>query len=188
MNRIHPGGRLIVEAGDVTVGRRATRQAIVEAADQLFYAQGFEHTSFADIAAVVNISRGNFYHHFKTKDEILGAVINLRLEQTGLMLERWEAEGKTPVDRIRSFIHIVIANQKKDQAFSAALSALCSSNLQNSTMVPSPVRGKTLFPVPGMAPPAISRCSALRRKADELAVHLLGSSQGVCRPCQCFPG
>ncbi|MEW8341923.1 MAG: TetR family transcriptional regulator, partial [Candidatus Thiodiazotropha taylori] len=42
----------------------ATRQQIVEAADDLFYRQGFEHTSFADIAKVVSISRGNFYHHF----------------------------------------------------------------------------------------------------------------------------
>ena len=47
-----------------------TRAQIVEAADQLFYERGFEHTSFADIAAQVQISRGNFYYHFRTKDEI----------------------------------------------------------------------------------------------------------------------
>ena len=52
----------------------ATRDHIVEIADQLFYQQGYEHTSFADIAEAVNISRGNFYYHFKAKDEILNAV------------------------------------------------------------------------------------------------------------------
>ena len=38
-----------------------TREHIVRAADELFYQQGFDHTSFADIAKAVNISRGNFY-------------------------------------------------------------------------------------------------------------------------------
>lgn len=54
-----------------------TRHQIVEAADRLFYERGFEATSFADIAAVVGLSRGNFYYHFRTKDEILEAVIAL---------------------------------------------------------------------------------------------------------------
>ena len=43
----------------------STRELIVEKADTLFYEGGFEATSFADIAAAVGISRGNFYHHFK---------------------------------------------------------------------------------------------------------------------------
>ena len=58
---------------------RATRDLIVEAADRLFYRKGYAHTSFSDIADVVQISRGNFYYHFKTKDEILNAVIATRL-------------------------------------------------------------------------------------------------------------
>ena len=47
------------------------RQRIVAAADALFYQQGYEKTSFSDIADAVGISRGNFYYHFKSKDEIL---------------------------------------------------------------------------------------------------------------------
>src|SRR5919106_5988982 len=90
---------------------KTTRDHIVEAADQLFYRQGFEHTSFSDIADAVQISRGNFYYHFKAKDEILDAVIEARLANTRRMLERWEIEGERPEDRIRSFIHILIANR-----------------------------------------------------------------------------
>ena len=56
---------------------KTTRDHIVEAADRLFYRQSFEHTSFSHIADVVQISRGNFYFHFKSKDEILEAVITL---------------------------------------------------------------------------------------------------------------
>ena len=88
-----------------------TRDRIVEAADRLFYWQGYAHTSFSDIADAVQISRGNFYYHFKSKDEILDAVIGVRLANTRKMLEQWKIEGKQPADRIRSFIHILIANR-----------------------------------------------------------------------------
>jgi len=91
----------------------ATRDRIVEAADQLFYRQGYEHTSFAHIAEAVGLSRGNFYHHFKSKDDILDAVIGLRLANTRRMLDQWEAAGETPAARIRLFIQILIENQAK---------------------------------------------------------------------------
>ena len=78
---------------------KTTRDHIVEAADRLFYRQGYEHTSFSDIADAVRISRGNFYYHFKTKDEILDAVIGARLAGTQEMLDavgdRRESDPRT---------------------------------------------------------------------------------------------
>lgn len=87
-----------------------TRKRIVEAADRLFYQQGYEHTSFTAIAEAVRLSRGNFYHHFKTKDAILDAVIQARLADTRAMLRRWETEESDPADRIRRFVHIPLTN------------------------------------------------------------------------------
>jgi len=89
------------------------REQIIEVADRLFYEQGYDHTSFADIAKAVKISRGNFYYHFKTKDEILAAVIAFRKVRTKAMLERWEQQGDSPEKRINCFIQILIANQAK---------------------------------------------------------------------------
>ena len=105
---------------------KSTRDHIVEAADDLFYQRGFEHTSFTDIADVVQISRGNFYYHFKTKDEILDAVINERLANTQQMLERWEIEGDTPQDRIRSFIHILVANRADIKRYGCPVGTLAT--------------------------------------------------------------
>jgi AcrR family transcriptional regulator len=101
-----------------------TRGQIVEAADQLFYRQGFEHTSFTDIADAVQISRGNFYYHFKSKDEILDAVIELRLANTRQMLDRWVIEGAGPADRIRSFIHILLANRAEIKRYGCPVGTL----------------------------------------------------------------
>ena len=108
------------------MSNKTTRDQIIEAADQLFYRQGFEHTSFSDIADAVKISRGNFYYHFKSKDEILDAVINLRLSNTQKLLDKWETEGEQPVDRIRSFIHILIMNRAKIKSFGCPVGTLCT--------------------------------------------------------------
>ena len=105
------------------MGENSTRTKIIECADQLFYEQGFEHTSFMDIADIVNISKGNFYYHFKSKDEILDAVIQLRLSYTQTMLDEWE-KNSNPLERIKSFINILIRNQAKILRFGCPIGTL----------------------------------------------------------------
>lgn len=161
-----------------------TRDHIIEAADQLFYRQGFEHTSFSNIADAVQISRGNFYHHFKSKDEILDAVINVRLNNTQMMLDKWEIEGKTPEDRIRSFINILIANKAKIKQYGCPVGTLCTELAKlNHAAQPEANSLFTLFR------------TWLRRQftllgreadADELAMHLLARSQGVATLANAF--
>jgi len=80
-----------------------TRDKIINIADKFFYEKGFENTSFADIAANLNISRGNFYHHFKTKDEILDEVIKQRLKNTQNMVDNWDLENENPAARLKTF-------------------------------------------------------------------------------------
>lgn len=104
----------------------STRERIVLAADDLFYRRGFEHTSFADIAEAVKISRGNFYHHFKSKDDILDAVVASRLIGTRQMLETWEAERATPRERIRLFIDILIRNRSLILKHGCPVGTLCT--------------------------------------------------------------
>ena len=87
-----------------------TRKRIIEIADQLIYEQGFEHASFARIGEIAGISKGNFYHHFKSKDELLSAVIDYRLQNTRTMLQEWEQEGVSAADRIKCYIRIVLQN------------------------------------------------------------------------------
>ncbi|MDJ0708129.1 MAG: TetR/AcrR family transcriptional regulator [Leptolyngbyaceae cyanobacterium MO_188.B28] len=171
-------------AADNFMGKNATRDRIVDAADQLFYQHGFEHTSFAQIAKVVNISRGNFYHHFKTKDEILDAVINRRLTNTSSMLEKWELEGKSPEDRIRSFINILIKNRSKIKRYGCPVGALCSELVKLDHSAKDDANELfTLFRT------WIRRqFEQLNRHddADELAMHLLARSQGVATLASAF--
>lgn len=111
---------------------QSTRNLIVEEADALFYESGFEATSFAEIAKAVGISRGNFYHHFKTKDDILDAVIARRMGLTRSMLDGWQTEGEDPRGRILLFVHMLIVNRAQIMDFGCPVGTLCSE-LANST-------------------------------------------------------
>jgi len=163
---------------------KTTRDHIVEAADQLFYRQGYEHTSFSDIADAVQISRGNFYYHFKSKDEILDAVINVRLTNTRKMLEQWEIEGKQPADRIRSFIHILIANRAKIKRYGCPIGTLCTELAKLNHA--SQAEANMLFTL--FRTWLRRQFTLLGRKADadELAMHLLARSQGVATLANAF--
>jgi len=79
------------------------RQRIVEAADRLFYTRGYNQTSFRDISDVTGIPRGNFYYYFKTKDEILGAVVDARVSGFKEMLSACEKQSSDPRQRILCF-------------------------------------------------------------------------------------
>lgn len=154
-----------------------TRQQIIVAADKLFYEQGFEATSFADIAARVGLSRGNFYYHFRTKDEILEAVIAHRRANTSLMLEQWDATGETPRDRVQSFINLLIVNQEKIMARGCPVGTLCSELAKLDHTSTEEAAGLFSQFRDWLA----HQFAALGRSTDAntLALHILMRSQGV---------
>lgn len=78
-----------------------TRERIVDSARQLFWEQGFEATTLAEIAERSGAMPGSIYYFFKTKDAILHAVVDHYDEQLGAWLID-PVFGRThdPVERI----------------------------------------------------------------------------------------
>lgn len=155
----------------------STRDMIVEAADRLFYRKGFDHTSFADIADAVQISRGNFYYHFKTKDDILAAVIAHRLDKTRVMLDQWAKSGRTPIERIQRFAELLILNREPIMQHGCPVGTLCAELAKLGH---------------GSLPEASAVFGLFRhwladqfvqlgheQHADDMAMHLLMRSQGI---------
>lgn len=162
----------------------STRDHIVAAADDLFYRRGFDATSFADIAEAVSISRGNFYYHFKTKDEILDAVIQHRLGKTSAMLDAWEKDGVNPKARIVSFIEILIRNRADIMAHGCPVGTLCAelSKLDHAAKDDA-AKLFTLFRewLAGQF-----TALGLAQDADRHAMYLLAMSQGVASLATAF--
>ena len=66
---------------------RNTRGRIVSAAWQLFYEQGYEHTTVEEIIEASQTSKGSFYHYFDGKDALLSTLSDLFDEKYEALME-----------------------------------------------------------------------------------------------------
>ncbi len=76
------------------------REALVGAATQLLVERGLDAPSIADIAEHAQVPAGNVYYYFKTRDELIEAVIDGHvqgIDDTIEMLNRY----RTPKARLR---------------------------------------------------------------------------------------
>ncbi|MCW9024131.1 MAG: TetR/AcrR family transcriptional regulator [Gammaproteobacteria bacterium] len=87
---------------------KQNRERIVEAADNLFYHKGFNQTSFSEVADASGIPKGNFYYYFKSKDELLNAVIDSRIELFRNLLSECEANYQQPLERLYRVADILV--------------------------------------------------------------------------------
>jgi TetR/AcrR family transcriptional regulator, transcriptional repressor for nem operon len=155
----------------------AIKQRIIEKADELFYQRGYEKTTFSDIASAINISRGNFYYHYKTKDEILDAVIQSRLCSIQKMLNEWEQSDPDPRKLIHRLIDLMTHNTGNISQYGCPVGTLCLelSKIQhamrdNATQIFSLLRNWL-----------IKQFGKLdqSKNPDQLAMHLLTRTQGL---------
>ncbi|MBQ2952065.1 MAG: TetR/AcrR family transcriptional regulator [Clostridia bacterium] len=59
----------------------ARRQEILNAAEELFLSRGYDATSVQDVLEALHISKGGFYHHFATKEDVLRCLVAQRAER-----------------------------------------------------------------------------------------------------------
>ena len=91
--------------------QKSARDRIVAAARRTFYERGFEDTSFADLAKAAGIPKGNFYYHFKSKAELLDAVLEARTASVEAALREWDEALPTPLARLRRFVAMMTAER-----------------------------------------------------------------------------
>ncbi len=73
------------------------------AAVQLLHQQGVEKTTLADIAGAAGVPVGNVYYYFKTKDELVAAVIGAHTQQLQAMITSLEQQER-PQDRLKALV------------------------------------------------------------------------------------
>jgi AcrR family transcriptional regulator len=80
------------------------RGRLLREAAALFRDKGYERTTVRDLAAAVGIQSGSLFHHFRTKEEILKAVMveTIRLN-TALMQSAVDAAG-TAQEKLRALV------------------------------------------------------------------------------------
>jgi AcrR family transcriptional regulator len=95
-------------AMEVTTGLRErkkarTREAIVQAAFELFEERGFEGTTVADIADAAEIAPRTFFAYFPSKDDVVFHDFEEKFEELGRMLREREP-GTNAFDALRAGI------------------------------------------------------------------------------------
>jgi TetR/AcrR family acrAB operon transcriptional repressor len=83
----------------------ATRDSILDAAEQLFVIQGVSRTTLQHIATAAGVTRGAIYWHFDDK----GALFNAMMERVTLPLESAMAlldatDASEPLDDLREYV------------------------------------------------------------------------------------
>ena len=73
------------------------RNEILDVASELFVQKGFEGTSTNDILEKVGIARGTLYYHFKSKEEILDAIVERINQQVVERLEEIVCKKEIPI-------------------------------------------------------------------------------------------
>src|SRR5260370_7825758 len=79
------------------------RDRLVEAAKLAFYHHGFSTTTLADVAALTAVPLGNVYYCFRTKDDLLAAVIDAHLRELRARFAQWDQDPH-PRHRLRSWL------------------------------------------------------------------------------------
>ena len=83
---------------------RGKRERLIESATALIHEQGAHRTTLADVAGRAEVPLGNVYYYFKSKDELIGAVLDQYKEQAAALTQEFERH-RSPQARLKALIH-----------------------------------------------------------------------------------
>ena len=82
------------------------RNEILDAAQALFTGKGYNKTTIIDILERVGIAKGTFYYYFKSKEEVMDAIIERMMDKDRTMAQEIALDaGLTPVEKIFNILN-----------------------------------------------------------------------------------
>jgi TetR/AcrR family transcriptional regulator, transcriptional repressor for nem operon len=160
------------------------RQQVIKATDNLLYHKGYNLMSFSDIAESANVPRGNIYYYFKTKDDVLAAVIKYRLQQMQQMLEDWNQTLATPLQRLKRYAQIAINEQENVIRYGCPMGSL-NTELAKSQLDLQAISRQQLDMFKSWLSKQFQQLLP-KENAEHLAQHLLVRTQGIAMMSQCY--
>lgn len=97
------------------------RQEMLTVAERLFCLKGYEATSVQDILNVLHISKGGFYHHFASKEELLNTLFYQRAEKALAQVEENLANDTDIMSRLNKLFYGYLPLRKDEADFVAML-------------------------------------------------------------------
>jgi AcrR family transcriptional regulator len=158
-----------------SVARPGKRERLVTAASELVYRHGVARTTLADIAQAADVPVGNVYYYFKTKDDIIGAVVQAhgdRLESTLAELER---RHRSPKARLKALMRMLGTRADSIAQHGCRYGTLCSE-LAKQAEGSDPLAASLMRILLDWAEQQFRAIG--RRDARDLAVELVAAYEG----------
>jgi AcrR family transcriptional regulator len=140
------------------------------------YRRGFGQTALADIAKEAGVPLGNVYYHFKTKDEIGKAIVELRVTRFKVLLEQLN-KIESPKERLCGFVQLKIDNREALARSGCPVGTMCSELHKTRGTVAR--RATALFAEGLEWMEAQFKAMGKGSESRGLAVHLMSALQGV---------
>lgn len=86
-----------------------TRRQLVDSALKLFEDQGFDRTSLQQIVAEAGLTKGAFYHHFQSKEDLLWQIQDEYLETQREGALAIVEKGGPSLDQVRALVQLSLA-------------------------------------------------------------------------------
>jgi TetR/AcrR family transcriptional repressor of nem operon len=103
-----------------------TRKRIVAAAAELFLAQGIATTSILDVMVAAGLTKGGFYRHFESKEQLIAEANRLAFDYLFEMFES-KIKGKTPKQALEAIVRFYLCQREiKELVYKCPLSNLGS--------------------------------------------------------------
>jgi len=92
-----------------------TREKILDAALRTFQEKGYEESTILDIVANMDgLTRGAFYHHFKSKEEVFTIICERIFENNNPFVKAATEKNLTGMEKLRKALKINMATQQSD--------------------------------------------------------------------------
>ncbi len=155
--------------------RAGKRERLVAAASQLLYQQGAERTTLAEIAKLADVPPGNVYYYFKTKDDVIAAVIEGHEQEIRTTLAAIDARHGTPRERLKGLLSEFVSQSEIISQYGCPLGSLCSELDKRAPESSPAAAGLMRLPVEWAA----GQFRALgRADAGDLALDLMAGYEG----------
>ncbi len=152
------------------------RLRLLDAANRLVHAQGFNQTTLADIAQDAEIPLGNVYYYFKTKEDIGNALIDQRATHYRGIMESWNLLPE-PKLRILAFIRMVFDERTVLAKSGCPIGSLCQELHKDGG--PLADRSATLLAAMLSWSEQQFRELGKGEESADLAAHLVSALQGA---------
>lgn len=100
----------------MTILEIGLREQILDTARRLFIQQGYHGLAMREISEALGVSKAALYYHFKDKEELFLAVLNIHLDEIESIIDEIQSKPIESREKIREFVEAILEQPAEKRA------------------------------------------------------------------------